>query len=71
MYKNCIKQSPGFIGDNLEWMMQEAQKLGYDFGSCDRVGGIAVDEMSIQVLLISSEYILKLMNTVKILVHLQ
>ena len=49
MYKNCIQQSPGFIADNLRWMMSEAQKMGYDFGSPGRVGGIAVDEMSIQV----------------------
>ena len=49
LYKNCIKQSPGFIADNLEWMMVEAEKIGYQYGSSDHVGGIAVDEMSIQV----------------------
>ena len=49
MYKNCIKQTPGFIRDNLLWMMAEADRLGHHFGSPERVGGIAVGEMSIQV----------------------
>ena len=48
-----MKQSPGFLSDNLQWMMAEADKLGFGFGSPERCGGIAVDEMSIQVIIIS------------------
>ena len=49
MYKNCVKQTPGFLADNLCRMMSEAEKKGYQFGSPQWSGGIAVDEMSTHV----------------------
>ena len=48
MYKNCVKQETGLVPDNLEWLMAEADKLGYQFGSPDRLGGLSIDEVSIQ-----------------------
>ena len=50
MYKNCVKQGTGLVSDNLQWLMSEADKLGYQFGSPERLGGLSIDEVSIQVL---------------------
>ena len=45
-YKNSVKQSPGIVEDNLEWMHKEAEKKGVvDHG---RHGGLLIDEMTIQ-----------------------
>ena len=73
MYKNCVKQCPGFLVENLNWMMAEADKLGHDFGSPGRVGGICVDEMSIQASPCTTLQFVNLhfllVHTVDVLIH--
>ena len=55
LYKSCGKQSPGFLSDNLQWMMAEADRLRFGFGCPEWwCGGIATHEMSIQIIMISS-----------------
>lgn len=46
MYKNAIKQDPGFDPSIFQWMHEEADRRG--MGESDRLGGIIFDEMSIQ-----------------------
>ena len=56
LYKNCVRQSTGLITDNLRWLMAEADKLGFEFDSPERVGGLSIDEVSIQVLVLSIKF---------------
>lgn len=46
MYKNAIKQNPGFEENTFEWMFNEANRL--NIPEKERYGGIIFDEMSIQ-----------------------
>jgi hypothetical protein len=45
-YKNCLQQKPGFNENLLTWMKQEADRI--NLKPYQRVGGIVLDEMSIQ-----------------------
>ena len=56
LYKNCVRQSTGLITDNLLWLMAEADKMGFEFDSPERVGGLSIDEVSIQVLVLSISF---------------
>lgn len=46
LYRNALKQDPGFDPKALEWMHEEANRLG--LSSNDRLGGVIFDEMTIQ-----------------------
>jgi hypothetical protein len=46
LYKNSLKQEPGFDESIFLWMHEEANRLGMDENA--RIGGIVFDEMSIQ-----------------------
>lgn len=46
MYRNALKQEPGFDPKIFEWMHEEASRRGLQ--EKDRLGGIIFDEMSIQ-----------------------
>ncbi|XP_052258149.1 uncharacterized protein LOC127862916 [Dreissena polymorpha] len=46
LYKNLIKQQPGFDDDVFQWMYTEANRQNIPEG--ERYGGIIFDEMSIQ-----------------------
>jgi hypothetical protein len=46
LYKNCISQSSGFSDEVFEWMANEADRL--NIPADGRMGGIIIDEMSIQ-----------------------
>jgi hypothetical protein len=45
-YKNCLQQHPGFNPCLLTWMQQEAERR--QLQEHQRVGGIVLDEMSVQ-----------------------
>lgn len=45
MYKNALKQEPGFDPGVFEWMHEEALRL--DMSENERIGGVIFDEMSI------------------------
>ena len=46
MYKNALKQEPGFDSSMFEWMQEEANRRGMEDN--ERFGAIIFDEMSIQ-----------------------
>lgn len=46
LYKNCVRQKVGFHDDIFEWMYNEATRL--EVPKKGFVGGIVLDEMSIQ-----------------------
>lgn len=46
LYKGLVHQEPGFKADIFTWMAKEADKL--DVSTQGRIGGILLDEMSIQ-----------------------
>lgn len=50
MYKNSVSQKPGLNDEVLQWMLHEADKLKLD--SFGREGGLILDEMAIQVMLL-------------------
>ena len=50
MYKNSVAQKPGLNDDVLKWMQHEADKLRLE--SFGREGGLILDEMAIQVVLL-------------------
>ncbi len=50
MYKNSVTQKPGLNDDVLKWMQHEADKLRLE--SFGREGGLILDEMAIQVVLL-------------------
>ena len=56
LYNNRVRQSTGLITDNLRWLMTEADKLGFEFDSPECVGGLSIDEVSIQVLVLSINF---------------
>ena len=53
-HKNCVRQSTGLITNNLCWLM--ADKLGFEFHPPEPVGGLSIDEVSIQVLVLSISF---------------
>lgn len=46
MYRNALKQEPGFDPNIFEWMHEKADRRGLQ--EKDRLGGVIFDEMSIQ-----------------------
>jgi len=46
LYKNSLKQDPGFDNSVFQWMHEESNRLGMNEDA--RIGGIIFDEMSIQ-----------------------
>ena len=47
-YKNFVRQAPGFIPENLEWMELEANRR--NMSEQERHGCLIFDEMKIQVI---------------------
>lgn len=45
-YKNSVSQQPGFVNENLQWMLKEADRKGIP--ASGRRGGLQLDEMQIQ-----------------------
>lgn len=46
LYKNALRQEPGFDESIFEWMHEEASRVGLT--EDERIGGVIFDEMSIQ-----------------------
>jgi hypothetical protein len=46
LYKNCIKQKPGFNSDMFRWMAKEADRI--TLSKAGYMGGLILDEMNIQ-----------------------
>ena len=49
MYKNKVKETPGWNEEVLMWCMNAAKENGLKPG--DYMGGFAIDEMKIQVII--------------------
>lgn len=57
MYKNKVKETPGWNEEVLMWCMNAAKENGLKPG--DFMGGFAIDEMKIQVIMLQSCTVLK------------